>query len=119
MVCQNDDSAIDSKNYIMADPNSISRIEAPLHREVTGFFTKTLNPFGGFTTTPCDSVSQQFIEHAAEAAKNGGKVLEIGAAFGAATLAAIAKGATVFWALPEFPGYAYKKNITPKICNLN
>ncbi|WP_115702557.1 class I SAM-dependent methyltransferase [Legionella sainthelensi] len=88
--------SIDRDNDIVTDPKSIIRVVAPSSRESTGIFTKTHNPFGGFTTTPCDPVSQRFIEHAALSAKNGGKVLEIGAAFGAATLEAIAKGATVF-----------------------
>ncbi|MGX8726494.1 class I SAM-dependent methyltransferase [Legionella pneumophila] len=91
-----DEYSIDPDNNIVTDPKSVTRIEAPSSREITGIFTKTHNPFGGFTTTPCDPVSQQFIEHAALSAKHGGKVLEIGAAFGAATLEAIAKGATVF-----------------------
>ncbi|WP_392538577.1 class I SAM-dependent methyltransferase [Legionella sp. 227] len=88
--------SIDHDNNVVTDPKSVSRVDAPLTREITGIFTKTHNPFGGFTTTPCDPVSQRFIEHAALSAKKGGKVLEIGAAFGAATLEAIAKGATVF-----------------------
>ena len=88
--------SIDHDNNVVADPKSVSSVDAPLTRETTGIFTKTHNPFGGFTTTPCDAVSQRFIEHAALSAKHGGKVLEIGAAFGAATLEAIAKGATVF-----------------------
>lgn len=88
--------SIDHDNNVVTDPKSVSRVEAPLTRETTGIFTKTHNPFGGFTTTPCDPVSQRFIEHAVLSAKKGGKVLEIGAAFGAATLEAIAKGATVF-----------------------
>lgn len=87
---------VDHDNNVVADPDSISRIAAPSEREQTGIFTKTHNPFGGFTTTPCDPVSQEFIAHAALAAKQGGKVLEIGAAFGAATLEALAKGVTVF-----------------------
>ncbi|HBD7247124.1 TPA: class I SAM-dependent methyltransferase [Legionella pneumophila] len=87
---------IDHDNNIVTNPKSITHVEAPLSRESTGIFTKTHNPFGGFTTTPCDPVSQRFIEHAALSAKQGGKVLEIGAAFGAATLEAIAKGATVY-----------------------
>lgn len=91
-----DSFLVDSDNDVVADPKSVSRVEAPSAREVTGIFTKTHNPFGGFTTTPCDPVSQQFIAHAASSAKHGGKVLEIGAAFGAATLEALAKGATVF-----------------------
>lgn len=90
------DFTFDNDSNIIADPKSISQVSVPPSRELTGMFTKTHNPLGGFTTTPCDFVSQQFIEHAARAGINGGKVLEIGAAFGAATLEAIAKGATVF-----------------------
>ena len=86
----------DSVNNVVVDPKSISRVVSPPSLEVTCTFTKTHNPSGGFTTTPCDPVSQRFIKHAANAAQTGGKVLEIGAAFGAATLEAIAKGATVF-----------------------
>ena len=88
--------SIDHDNNVVTDPKSVSSVDAPLTRKTTGIFTKTHNPFGGFTTTPCDPVSQRFMEHAALSAKHGGKVLEIGAAFGAATLEAIAKGATVF-----------------------
>lgn len=91
-----DGFGIDLDNNIVTDPKSVVRVAAPSSREITGIFTKTHNPFGGFTTSPCDPVSQQFIEHAALSAKNGGTVLEIGAAFGAATLEAIANGATVF-----------------------
>ncbi|MBN9231209.1 MAG: methyltransferase [Legionella sp. 40-6] len=91
-----DGLSVDLDNNIVTNPKSVASVEAPSSRETTGIFTKTHNPFGGFTTTPCDPVSQQFIEHAALSAKHGGRVLEIGAAFGAATLEAIAKGATVF-----------------------
>ena len=87
---------VDNQNNLIVDPNSIFQVEVPPHRETTGIFTRTHNPMGGCTTTPCDPISQRFIEHAAEAANKGCKVLEIGAAFGAATIAAIAKGATVF-----------------------
>lgn len=96
LISKIDGFSIDSDNNVITDPKSIARVEAPPAREATGIFTKTHNPFGGFTTTPCDPVSQRFIAHAALSAKQGGKVLEIGAAFGAATLEAIAKGATVF-----------------------
>lgn len=92
----NSNAKSDELNNVITDFNHFLRVEAPAQREKTGFFTKTHNPFGGFTTTPCDPVSQAFIEHAALVAKDGGKVLEIGAAFGAATLDAIARGATVF-----------------------
>ncbi|WP_131794040.1 class I SAM-dependent methyltransferase [Fluoribacter gormanii] len=95
-ISKMDGFSIDLDNNIVTDPKSVTCIEAPSSRESTGIFTKTHNPFGGFTTTPCDPVSQRFIEHAALSAKQGGKVLEIGAAFGAATLEAISKGATVF-----------------------
>ena len=87
---------VDHVNNIIVNPASISHVESPQSREVTGTFTKTHNPSGGFTTTPCDPVSQKFLAHAASSAQCGGKVLEIGAAFGAATLEAISKGATVF-----------------------
>lgn len=96
LINKDNEFTTDLDNKVITDPKSISRVESPHSREVTGIFTKTHNPFGGFTTTPCDPVSQQFITHAALSAKTGGKVLEIGAAFGAATLEAIAKGATVF-----------------------
>ena len=86
----------DRDNDVIADPTTIARVAAPERREVMGIFTKTHNPFGGFTTAPCDPISQQFIEHAAIAAQSSGKLLEIGAGFGAATLEALAKGATVF-----------------------
>ncbi len=79
------DVAIDSDNNVLSAPTSISKVHTPSSREVTGLFTKTHNPFGGFTTTPCDPVSQKFLSHAALLAKSGGKVLEVGAAFGAAT----------------------------------
>lgn len=87
---------VDRDNDVVVNPKSISRVPVPAAKETTGIFTKTHNPFGGFTTTPCDPVSQQFIAHAALSVEHGGKVLEIGAAFGSATLEALAKGATVF-----------------------
>ncbi|KTD32707.1 class I SAM-dependent methyltransferase [Legionella israelensis] len=90
------ETVLDRENNVFVDPKSISRVETPKNRETTGFFTKTYNPFGGFTTTACDPFSQEFIHHAERSAKNGGQVLEIGAAFGSATLEAIAKEATVY-----------------------
>jgi len=87
---------IDKDNSVLDNPQSIPAIAPPQKKEAMGFFTKTYNPFGGFATSPCDLISQRFIEHAAISASSGGKVLEIGAAFGAATLEALAKGATVF-----------------------
>jgi ubiquinone/menaquinone biosynthesis C-methylase UbiE len=86
----------DKNNHIYADPQSLFGVETPIDREKTGFFTKTHNPLGGFTTTACDRISQKFIQHAGKCAKHGGKALEIGAAFGAATLESVTRGATVF-----------------------
>lgn len=86
---------IDHDNNVVIDPWSMSRIPMPQQEEL-GVFTKTHNPSGGYTTVPCDFISQRFIEHAAFSAQTGGKVLEIGAAFGAATLEALANGVTVF-----------------------
>ncbi|KTC84959.1 class I SAM-dependent methyltransferase [Legionella brunensis] len=86
----------DPENTVFINPESISYIDVPHCREAIGMFTQTHNPFGGFTTAPCDPVSQQFIAHASLIAKNGGRILEIGAAFGAATLEVIAQGATTF-----------------------
>ena len=68
----------------------------PKEDEKTGQFLKTHNPYGGFTTTPCDAYSQKFIEYAKKIAETNGKILEIGAAFGAASLEALAQGATLF-----------------------
>jgi SAM-dependent methyltransferase len=87
---------MDQDSGVLIDLESISRVAAPAYREMTGVFTKTHNPIGGFTTTACDSISQQFIEHAVLVSRKKGRVLEIGAAFGAATLEAVARGATVF-----------------------
>ncbi|CEK09264.1 putative Methyltransferase [Legionella hackeliae] len=86
---------VDEMNKVIINPLIPSLINTPSD-EIMGTFTKTYNPLGGFTTAPCDEISQKFIEHAALISQRGGKVLEIGAAFGAATLAAITKGATVF-----------------------
>lgn len=90
------DVLLDPENEVIVDPHSIDRIAKPFHREDKGKFTKTYNPQGGFTTGPCDPISQQFIEHAKASVSRGGKVLEIGAAFGSATLEALATGATVY-----------------------
>lgn len=86
----------DTQNDIMIDESSTAFVDMPLEDEKTGQFLKTNNPTGGFTTTPCDPVSQKFIEYVNEIAKKDGVVLEVGAAFGAASLEALATGATVF-----------------------
>lgn len=86
----------DTANSVVVNPESTLGVSTPSEPETTGKFTKTHNPTGGFTTTPCDPVSQEFIRYASEVATTKGVVLEIGAGFGAASLEALAKGATVF-----------------------
>lgn len=86
----------DADNEIIVDPKSISVIPAPTPEELMGIFIKTHNSLGGFTIAPCDPVSQKFIEHAVVVGATGGKVLEIGAGFGTATLEVLSKGGIVF-----------------------
>lgn len=86
---------LDHNNHVYIDIDSASEIELPQEEE-TGKFTKTYNPSGGFTTTPCDPVSQKFLKYSEEIARTGGAILEIGAAFGATSLQALTKGATVY-----------------------
>ncbi len=86
----------DNKNNVLFDPEIMKQVKMPAQSEKTGQFIKTHNPSGGFTTTPCDPYSQQFIESAKKIGEIGGNVLEIGAAFGAASLQALKYGATVF-----------------------
>src|SRR3990167_2943376 len=87
---------IDSQNDVVIDKKSAGNVLMPVEYEQSGQFLKTCNPLGGFTTTPCDLYSQKFIAYASIVAENNGRLLEIGAAFGAATLQAISKGAAVF-----------------------
>ncbi|MCH9756204.1 MAG: class I SAM-dependent methyltransferase [Gammaproteobacteria bacterium] len=56
----------------------------------------TMNNQGFMTTKAADPFSMQFIEAAKQSSVSGGKVLEIGAAYGVATLSALNHGATVF-----------------------
>lgn len=88
-------STLDHTNQVHINIDSASEIEMPQDEE-TGKFTKTYNPSGGFTTTPCDPVSQKFLKYSEEIARTGGAILEIGAAFGVTSLQALAKGATVY-----------------------
>lgn len=95
-ITSHNNLSIDSQNNTMVNEQSVNFVAMPEEDEKSGQFLKTHNPSGGFTTTPCDPVSQKFIEYARNLAERNGTVLEIGAAFGAATLQALAKGATVF-----------------------
>lgn len=95
-IIKNESLTVDQHNSVLVDETSPSKVAMPSEEEKTGQFLKTHNPSGGFTTTPCDPVSQKFIEYASEIAGKDGTVLEIGAAFGAASLKALANGAKVF-----------------------
>lgn len=64
--------------------NPLLQVPLPPENETTGKFIKTYNKFGGFTTTASDSYSCQFIDFANSI--NNGVFLEIGAAFGCASL---------------------------------
>ncbi|MBA3535174.1 MAG: class I SAM-dependent methyltransferase [Tatlockia sp.] len=70
------------------------KYEKPL-ADASESFIATVNKQGFMTTKAIDSFSIQFINRAEESSKTGGKVLEIGAAYGVASLAALNKGATV------------------------
>lgn len=83
-----------TENCIFQDEKSISKIPMPLKEEKKGEFIKTHNKIGGFTTVPSDSISLQYIEYIEK--NRGSVVLEIGAAFGAATLQALSKNAIVY-----------------------
>ncbi|MBA3661046.1 MAG: methyltransferase [Gammaproteobacteria bacterium] len=89
-------SAIDKSNDVVIDEHKMNAVLMPELKEETGKFLKTHNSSGGFTTTPCDSYSQQFIKHAKSLKKKGGSVLEIGAAFGAASLQVTSSVVKVF-----------------------
>lgn len=58
----------------------------------TEFFVPTLNSMG-YMTTKLDPYSQEFVEYAAH---TSGFVLEVGAAYGIATLAALSLGAKIY-----------------------
>ena len=88
-------STFDHTNQVHINIDSASEIEIPQDEE-TGKFTKTYNPSGGFTTTPCDPVSQKFLKYSEEIARTGGAILEIGAAFGVTSLQVLAKGTAVY-----------------------
>jgi len=94
LIAQSECFSIDKQNNILINPQFLSSITLPEVQE--NEFQKTYNPIGGFTIGPCDRVSQQFIEYASTLSKGKGTLLEIGAAFGMASLQALAKGATVF-----------------------
>ena len=96
LIIPKENLVIDQQNEVMVDERAIFAVATPSEEEKLGGFLKTYNPQGGFTTVPCDFYSQQFIEYAGIISKNAGKVLEIAAAFGAASLRAAAQGANVF-----------------------
>jgi len=103
-------STVDKMNDVIVDDNAINNVAIPEQKEETGKFLKTHNPSGGFTTTPCDPYSLQFIEHVKSLANNGCRVLEIGAAFGAASLQVLAPGVEIFCNDIEAKNLAVIKN---------
>lgn len=107
----------DEQNSVLIDKKSPDRVIMPSEEEKTGQFLITHNPSGGFTTTPCDPVSQKFIEHADQIGAKGGAVLEVGAAFGTASLQALAKGTTTFCNDIDPANLAVLRNRNFKICD--
>lgn len=87
---------IDDDSNVAIDGEAIKNVVMPAVAESAGKLIKTNNPIGGFTTIPCDPYSKKFLSYVEEIAKHDGKVLEIGAAFGAASLEALSLGATVY-----------------------
>lgn len=88
------DMTVDTVNNIIIDKDAISNVPMPEQKETAGILIKTHNQSGGFTLPP-DTYSQKFIEYAAQATAKSGRALEIGAAFGTATLKALDKGASI------------------------
>lgn len=84
-----------NKSCQKEDINFYDRYDMPPVDE-KGFFIPTLNKQGFMTTTAIDPFTLKFIKNAASACKTGGKVLEIGAAYGVATLEALKHEATVY-----------------------
>jgi SAM-dependent methyltransferase len=85
----------DESNHVFVDEHAIDSIPLPEQAETLGVFVKTYNPIGGYTLPAVDPFSQKFIECAGQAGVQGDRALEIGAAFGAATLKALAQGAQI------------------------
>jgi len=71
--------------------NSIQYFKIPSTEDSSGFFIPTLNNTG-YVTTQLDIFSQAFVEYAAYA---NDYVLEVGAGYGFATLAALSGGAKI------------------------
>jgi len=86
----------DSVNRVIVYKTAMKNVVMPVINESEGLLIKTHNPIGGFATIPCDPYSKKFLSYVEEIAKNDGKVLEIGAAFGAASLVALSLGTTVY-----------------------
>lgn len=72
------------------DNSEVIWLKAPV-ADSSGYFIPTLNQTG-FMTTQLDEVSQEFTEYAGSV---DGPVLEVGAAYGIATLTALAQGAKI------------------------
>ena len=86
----------DLQNNVLVNEKASAHINTPPKEERTGKLIKTYNLSGGYVTLPEDIYSQKFLAYSKELAKNKGQVLEVGAAFGAASLKAVEQGVTVF-----------------------
>lgn len=82
---------IDSNLLVLKDLNQI-QIPEP---ESNGLFIKTLNS-QGYMTTKLDKISNEFVEFCKEGQEKKLKVLDIGAAYGVASVKALEMGATVY-----------------------
>ncbi|MES2217631.1 MAG: class I SAM-dependent methyltransferase [Pseudomonadota bacterium] len=82
----------DNINNVLVNLSAIAKVEMLQVFEQPMVWLKTYNPAGGYTLPAADEYSQQFIVNAGLAKE---KVLEIGAAFGTATLEALKLGAVV------------------------
>jgi SAM-dependent methyltransferase len=89
----NGDYQVDTHNAVLMG-SQLTQINMP-EAESNGLFIKTLN-MQGYMTTQLDDFSKKFIQLCNERKQERLKVLEIGAAYGVVSLAAIQTGAYVF-----------------------
>lgn len=85
---------LDVVNNVLVNEDIISTIPFP-ELKTNNYFIKTFNPEGGYAMPPNDQVSKQFLSDLDQDIDEK-TVLEIGTGFGAASLAALNKGARVF-----------------------
>ena len=84
------------KRHIKDNDNNLYDLYEKPNPDSSGSFIATVNKQGFMTTAANDCFSVQFIERAEQSSSLvDGRVLEIGAAYGVASLAALKRGATV------------------------